>query len=854
MTEEPSPPNPTSPPLEPRDKRLVFTLVGHAHIDPVWLWNWQEGYETVKATFRSALDRLAENPDMVFAHSSTAQYAWMEDHPELLEEIRQAVARGQWEPVGGFWVEPDVNIPGGEALVRQGLYGQRELERLVGRRAKIAFLPDSFGHPATLPQIFRGLGLEAFVFMRPGANEIELPSNLFDWEGPDGSKVLALRVECYNTNPLFIDSSLERNLYWRPGHLSEWVGLFGVGNHGGGPTKKAIASIRKLNEDPRWPTLRLGSLEGFFQRMESRERPLYRGELQHHARGCYSAFSEIKRLNRRAEEALLTAEKLAVMAGAYGFAYPHDELERAWKRLLFNQFHDILAGSSIASAYSDSRNELGEALAIAHRVSFRAIQQVAARVDTRLAGADAESPIRFTRWDGRAWVTDYGDGVPVLVFNPSPHPRHEALEVEINDWHTPDVRVLDEAGNPVYHQNVAPESASGGRPRVLFNVELPPLGYRLYRIVDQAPAALPAEAPLLEAGFTPAPGAPSPVPFLENDWWRLELDPTTGALKSLYDKGRGLELLAGAGAHLLVMHDPTDTWGHGITHLRHLGGVFEPVRLELIEAGPVRATLQVEYRYSRSGALQKISLYRETPQLEGEVTVNWQETHKALQLSFPFALSDPEATFAVPYGHAVRPADGQEEPVQGWLDVSGTVRDRRGVRHRAGVALLNDSKHSASALGGEARLTLLRSPVFGHHDPARLEPGVRYSYQDQGVQRFRWGLVPHGGDWREAGVVRKAHDLNTALPFVREYVHAGEAPPVQSFVRLEHPGALCLSALKVAENGDGLIIRLFEPHGRAVRSRLEVLGKRFEVEAGPYQIKTYRIGAEGVQAVNLLEE
>ncbi|WP_245971690.1 glycoside hydrolase family 38 C-terminal domain-containing protein, partial [Calidithermus terrae] len=355
---------------------------------------------------------------------------------------------------------------------------------------------------------------------------------------------------------------------------------------------------------------------------------------------------------------------------------------------------------------------------------------------------------------------------------------------------------------------------------------------------------LPADAPPLEA---------SPA-RLANRWWRLELEAATGALKSLYDKERGLELLAGAAAQLLVVHDPTDTWGHGLTSLRHLLGVFEPRGCELVESGPVRATLRLEYRYRGSWARQHLHLYRHSPRLEGELWVNWQEQHQALQLAFPFALSGAEATFEVPYGHAVRPADGQEEPVQRWLNVSGSVRDARGVAQRAGVALLNDGKYSASVLGGEARLTLLRSPVFGHHDPARLEPGVRYAYQDQGLQSLRWALLPHAGDWRAAGVTRHAQDFNSPLPFVREYVHAGEAPPRHSFVRLEDPQALHLTALKRAEDGEGLVLRLFEPHGRAARTRLEAFGQAFTVEAGPHQIKTYRLSPAGLQEANLLEE
>ena len=832
-----------------RSKALTFTLTGHAHIDPVWLWDWREGYETVKATFRSALDRLKENPDMVFVHSSSSHYAWMENHPAMLQEIRAAVARGQWEPVGGWWVEPDVNIPSGEALARQGLYGQRYFEKQFGRRATVAFLPDSFGHPGTLPQLFQQAGLRYFVFMRPGKNEIDLPSNLFWWEGPDGSRVLTARVECYNTNPVFVTSSLERNLDWRPDDAPEWISLYGVGNHGGGPTKKAIQSIRDLQEDPNWPTLRMGDLQGFFARAEGRaaEHPVVRHELQHHARGCYSACSEIKSLNRRAENALATAEKWAVFAGPYGYAYPATALTGAWQQLLFNQFHDILAGSSTAPAYEDSRQELGESLAVSGRALYGAMQTIAQQIDTRRDDRPVDEVIRRTRWTFENWTADLGDGVPVVLFNPSSWPRREVVEFEVNDWGADEILLLDHANKPVPYQLGQADSVTGGRPRIVFMADVPPMGYRLYRLVDEPAVALPADAPALTATAT----------TLENAWWRLEVDPGTGALRRLYDKKAELELLAGAGAQLLAIDDPTDTWGHGIVQLRHLAGSFGSPRVELVEHGPVRATLRIDLSYGRSTTCQEISLYRDTPAIDGKVTVDWHEQHTALKLAFPLALEAPTATFSSPYGHAVRPAGGDEEPLQMWMDATGQVRDARGLAHPYGVALLNDSKYAGDALGGELRLTVLRSPVFAHHDPKTLNEGNLYTFQDQGSQTMRWQLVPHAGAWQDAGVVQAAHDLNAPMPFIREYAHDGDLDPVASLVTVTPPDQVVVTTLKQAEEGDDLVLRLYEPAGRAAKVRIDLplVGASFEAEAGPHQIKSYRISRSGqVQEVNILEE
>ncbi|HWI61571.1 MAG TPA: glycoside hydrolase family 38 C-terminal domain-containing protein [Symbiobacteriaceae bacterium] len=836
-----------------RSKEITFYMVGHAHIDPVWLWDWREGYETVKATFRSALDRLQENPDMVFVHSSASHYRWMEHHPAMMQEIRDAVARGQWEPVGGWWVEPDVNIPSGEALARQGLYGQRYFEKAVGKRARVAFLPDSFGHPVTLPQLFKQAGMDYFVFMRPGKNEIPLPSNLFWWESPDGSRVLTARVECYNTNPVNVEMSLTRNLDWRPADAPEWISVFGVGNHGGGPTKKAIANVRELAASPEWPTLKFGRLDRFFDGAVERQHPVVDYELQHHARGCYSAYSPIKTLNRQGENLLLTAEKFAVFARPLGYAYPGQALTEAWQNVLFNQFHDILAGSSIPSAYRDSLHEMGEALAVGGRALYGAMQTISQQIDTRSGRGEVGEPIRRTRWTPSEWTVDLGDGVPVVVFNPSPWTRREVFDVETNDWGYPDVRVLDHENRPVLSQLGVPESETGARPHVIFTAEVPPMGYRVYRLVDEPALEVPAEGRMLRVTETE----------LENDWWRLTVDPGTGALRSLYDKVHRLELLAGAGAQLVVIDDPTDTWGHGVVSLRHASGLFQGTvgeagggAVEIAEAGPVRATLRIALKYGKSEAVQTISLYRETPQIDGRLTVDWHEQHKALKLAFPFAVREARATFSAPYGHVVRPAAGEEEPVQQWLDVSGQVADERGEGHAYGVAVLNDCKYGADVLGGEARITVLRSPVFAHHDPSKLKPGVHYPYQDQGEQTMRWALVPHAGSWQTAGVVQAAHDLNTPMPFVREYAHDGALPKEQSYLSVTPPDAVVVTAVKQAEESSDLIVRLYEPCGQNAAAVVSVGGVRFDVTAAPHQIKTYRISSVdgAVKEVNFLEE
>jgi alpha-mannosidase len=867
-----------------RSKDITFTLAGHAHLDPVWLWDRQEGIEAVKATFRSALDRMQENPDLVFVHSSAAQYAWMETHPALMDEIRAAVKRGQWEPVGGFWVEPDVNIPSGEALARQGLLGQRYFERTLGRRSRVAFLPDSFGHPYTLPQIFQQLGMDYFLFWRPVGLEIDLPANLFYWEGPDGTRLLSARVESYNSNPNNVIDTLNASLGWRPADAPEWIVVYGVGNHGGGPTKKAIASMRELNQSPDWPTLQFGSIEGFFERAKARKHPSFNQPLQYSFRGCYTSHSQMKKLNRRGENLLATAEKWSTIATKYGLSYPQADLTRAWEHLLFNQFHDIACGTSIPRAYEDVQHELGEAIGTAKRTAYTALQKIAQQIDTRSGDHPVGETMRRVRTGPGNAVADLGDGIPVVIFNPSPWPRREVVDVEVNDWHVSEMQVQDDAGYPIVHQFVEAE-AKPPRKRAAFLAEVPAMGYRLYRIVDRPAAELPGDAPTLTATDR----------TLENRWWRIEFDERTGAIRSLKDKERNLELMAGGGAQLLVMEDPYNPWGKG-DYIRHLAGVFGDPTFTLIEDGPVRATIQVEVSWGASVARQYITIYRELPAIEGKLEIDWHEEYRSVKLAFPFALEDTSATFSVPFGHIERPAGGQEEPTQQWLDVTGRPAARRqaggpnfaqlgeagGAEHASGggaeggpsdgaapsaaqareanlygVALINDCKYGADVMAGEARLTILRSPIYGNGD--RGAHPVRHTdrYLDQGWQEVRWALVPHAGPWQGAPVVQAAQDLNEPMIFVREHAHGGELPKQQSFLTIDPPDAVIVSALKQAEDGDDLVLRVYEHRGRqaTARVRLPLAQADFQVEANPHQIKSYRIAPDGaVREVNMLEE
>ncbi|PGH46897.1 alpha-mannosidase [Streptomyces sp. Ru87] len=802
-----------------RDRTLH--LVGNAHIDPVWLWRWPEGLQEVRATFRSAADRLEEYPEAVFTCDSVMYLEWVERHdPQLFETIRKRVAEGRWKNIGGWWIEPDCNIPSGESFVRQALYGQRYLLEKFGAAATVGSNLDPFGHNAMLPQLLSKSGLEGYVFLRPGPHEQALPGQFFHWQSPDGSRVIAYRLPHeYGSAGQDIGGHLDKALAVMPPDEPELMVFYGVGNHGGGPTKANLDSVRRLEALGGLPRLTLSHPEAFLARVRDRaDIPVHAGELQHHGPGCYSAHSGIKAWNRRAENELQRAEKWAVVAAAVaGEEQPLRELTEAWKLVLFNQFHDILAGTSIRSAYEDARDDYGRARSLAADVFNRSVQAVARRIDI---------PLRE-------------ETMPLVVFNPHPWELHTDVEAEYGRAAVS--RLADDEGTPVPLQRIRSEATlNGSRGRVAFRAAVPPLGHRVYHLLPgtAAPGDRPETGPVAAAGTT-----------LENEHLRLTVDPGTGRLGSLLDKDTGAELMPERpGPHAVVVDDPSDTWGHRIRAYDKAVGSFRPRRIRVTEQGPVRAALRVESAYGRSTLVEEFLLSAGSRQVEIRVTVDWHEQLKLLKLRFPTALTGTTATHEIPYGHLERTPDGTEEPAQAWVDVTGTLPGGR----PAGLTVVNDSKYGHDVTGGDIGVTALRSPAYAWHEPHQLDPDGIYDYLDQGRQDFRLLLLPHGGDWRAADPVRRAAEFNQPAFALLETFHDG--PLAQRASHADDGGSSVLvTVLKGDEDGGGdVVVRAYESAGRPARARiaLPALGGRvIESEFGPCEIKTFRVPADARRPV-----
>ncbi len=844
-----------------KEERKVH-LIGNAHLDPVWLWRWQEGFAEIKATFRSALDRMQQFPEFIFTCAGCAYYKWVEEiAPEMFQEIKQRVREGRWVIVGGWWVQPDCNIPSGESFARHGLYSQRYFLEKFGTMARVGYNVDSFGHNAMLPQILKKSGMDFYLFMRPGEHEKKLPGSLFWWESGDGSRVMAFRIPFnYGTWWHGEGDPLEQKtlavLKLAEEENKDLMNFYGVGNHGGGPTIKNLQTIRRIMESWGRDRVLISSPEIYFEEVSRQniELPVVKEDLQHHASGCYSAHSEIKLLNRSAEHRLLAAEKFnAIASHILGLPRATEKLRQAWENVLFNQFHDIMGGCSIKEAYQDAEEFCGEALSTGAKVLNSSLQKISWSIDTMREGVTTLSKDK----DWVVWEQD-DLGAPLVVFNPL------SWEVQVPVHASSRFSgVTDDKRNPLPIQTVRASRTNGyDKWDTLFLARIPAMGYRVFWtyksrefVTAAAVGMLKAEAVETAVPAEIAVNTPAEPAVLENDFVRLEIEQHTGYIKRLYDKKNDVEVIEGYGAVPVVIDEENmDTWAHGIFEFRNEAGRFENAEVKVLESGPLRAVLRVKSRYGNSLLRQDFILYRHKPDIEVKVKLDWREKHRMLKLSFPVNVRNPRSVYEIPYGYIERPVNGEEEPGQQWLDVSGTLSSNENMEY--GLALLNAGKYSFDVKENDMRMTVARGAVYADHYGTDYRDDF-CEYMDQGVQEFTYALVPHAGNWKDAGIVRKAYELNVGCEQVPETYHKGPMP--LSFEGIKISGdSIVATVFKIAEDGKGYVLRCYETSGRPCTAEIEIpmLKRRWTANFGKCEIKTFRIpeGPEGeVRECNLLE-
>ncbi len=810
--------------LDPWMKGLTIVATGNSHIDMAWLWPWTETVEVVRNTFRSALDLMREYPDFTFTMSSAQAYVWMEEkYPELFHEVQQRVKEGRWEIVGGMWVEPDLNLPSGESLVRQVMLGKRYFQQKFGVDVKIGWNPDSFGYNWQLPQIYKKCGMDYFVTQKIYWNDTtKIQHKLFWWEAPDGSRILTYFPHDY-ANGIDPPKMAEDLAAYAPPLGGEMMHLYGVGDHGGGPTRTMLDTVLRLQAPGTvYPKVRFGTAARFFddlqKRLASLDVPTVRDELylEYH-RGVQTTQAETKKRIRRSEELLLNAEKFSSLASLD--AYPQASLERAWKRLLFDEFHDIMPGSGIAQNYVDAKRNLEDVGRAGREALNGAFESIAARVDTS------------------------GKGVPVVVFNPLAWPRTEVIEVEAQlPAPAATAVVTDPAGKPVDSQMLS-MNRSTNRVRLLVRTTAPALGYTALFLEGLRPPALTSVATDLHAT----------ADSLENQFLRVKIDPKTGCMTSLFDKRSNTEALApnSCGNLLQTFVDKPkqwDAWNIDADFEKQHWDLNQADEVTLAESGPLRAVIRVKNHFQNSTFIRDITMYAGVPRVDVKMQAEWHEKHILLKVAFPLSASNDNATFEIPYGSIERPTTRRtpaeqakfEVPALHWADLSDATH---------GFSLLNDCKYGYDAKGNVLRLSLLRSPEWP--DP----------HADEGHHEFTYSLYPHGAGWREAGTVRRGYELNYPLLPLAVANHEGALPPEHSFLSVTEDNVV-VTAVKKAEDDSALVIRFYESAGKKGGVHLSLPGiasaqetdlmerplgaLRFNadgvtVPTGPYEIKTLKV-------------
>jgi alpha-mannosidase len=645
-------------PLAAQIRQDTLHLVGNSHIDAAWLWPWSEtAGDVIPNTWRASLKLAAMFPGYVFAGSAAAYYDAMDLlQPTLADSLRAAVSAGQWALVGGWWVEPDQNIPSGESLARQGLYGQRYFQRHYGRRARVGWTPDSFGYPWTLPQIYRQAGLDYFVTQKIRWNDsTQLPYDAFWWEGRDGTRLFTYNPFGYDHDLAPAQLIADRlDDVRRNAGVHHQIVLYGVGDHGGGPTIEMLQRAEQLRRVPTFPVMQYDSPDHALATVRASQPdstfPVWRDELylEKH-RGTYTTQARQKWSARHSETRLRIAEALASVDTA---AYPRGRLEGVWRRVLFNEFHDILPGSGIHQVYVDADAQYDSAWAALDTLTGRSFAGLRARMDTRGSPRGA---------------------APVVAFNALTWPRSATVRVPL-----------------------------GGDAVTFLARDVPALGARVYYVRPHSPA------------LTSRLAAPTVGPnWIENAYLRVEVDTTTGAVTRVLDKRNHRDALAPGGrANVLQVFGDVprewDAWDIGYT-----GEQWDVTATSGLErhAGADQARFGLVRRWGHSTFRQTLVLGRETPYLDVVNDVDWHETHKLLKVAFAFGVSPDSATYEIPYGtigRSCRPrtqAERAKYEVSGqrWADLSDSSY---------GVSVLNDSKYGWDCHGNVLRLSLLRSPLW----------------------------------------------------------------------------------------------------------------------------------------------
>jgi len=828
-------------------EKILF-LVCNAHLDPVWLWEWQEGAAEVLSTFRAAAQLCEEFEEFVFNHNEALLYRWVEEYePDLFARIQELVKKKKWHILGGWYVQPDCNMPSGESFIRQILVGRRYFKKKFGVEPKTAINFDPFGHSRGLVQILKKSGYTSYLFCRPSRDWLDLPGEDFMWVGFDGSEILSHRAdEHYNSSK---GKAAQKVREWMDDHPDNRAGilLWGIGDHGGGPSRQDLKQLRTLMAKEKDRDIRHGIPEDYFSILlkQTDRLPRLSRDLNPWAVGCYTSMAAVKKKHRDMENMYYATEKMVTHAAVLDLMpYPREKLSEALEDLLFCEFHDILPGSGIPEVEEQAQQKLGHGMEILSHLRTRAF---------------------FTMLSGQPQAKE--DELPIFVYNPHPFPIKEIVVCEFQPYEphfdknsTLVSEVRDQRGKKIPSQLEKEKSTLSveWRKKAVFHADLQPGQMNRFdcRLKPKAVAAGP-EAPEREKTLL----------LLSSNKAEWSIRTTTGLLESY--KVNGIDFLKPRAFQALVMEDDPDSWGMRVRSFRDYEGKFSSMpeqdraqfaglpgvkldNVRVIEEGAVRTVVEASFQYNRSFICQRYKIPKKGSEFEVEVRVLWNEKDRMLKLALPSVFRDGLCRGQVAYGVQEFGPTEDELTAQKWVGIFS-------ADNRHALTVINDRVYGFDYKNGEMRLSLLRSPAYATElgESGTLSTQDRFlPRMDQGEKIYRFWVNAGKAHERLTHVDREALAKNEA-PVALFCFPSGKGREIDAFLTLSDK-AVQVPAVKMAEDKNWLVCRLFEPTGKNRKTTVAfpALDIRFDVSLEAFEIKTIGVDltSRAVFELDLMEK